>query len=132
MAGRPDTIGVWVKGNSSWGNIHFELEDADGEVWMSANTAGCGTDVYDWPSLTAFNFDGWHLIIFPLTAKSPVKISAPGANEWQWAHDGSGDRELTWLIKIRGLAVEMPAWTIVVSEMQKIEPVIRLKEIVTF
>ncbi len=132
VKGRPDTIGVWVKGNSSWGKLHFEIRDAEGETWMSANTAGYGCEVYDWPCLTAFNFDGWHLISFPLTKASPVKISSPGENEWQWVHDGTGDRQITYPISITGLAVEMPAKTLNILEMEDVPPVIRLKDLCTY
>lgn len=132
VKGTPATIGVWVKGNSSWGKLHFEIEDAEGEVWMSANTAGYGCEVYDWPCLTAFNFDGWHFISFPLTKASPVKISSPGENQWQWVHDGSGDRLITYPIKVTGLAVEMPAKTLNILEMEDVPPIIRFKNLSTY
>src|SRR5262249_50825348 len=31
IAGKPHTVGVWVKGDSSWGRIFWEIEDAGGE-----------------------------------------------------------------------------------------------------
>ena len=129
VKGRPDTVAVWVKGNSSWGKLHFELRDAEGEVWMSANTSGYGCEVYDWPCLTSFNYDGWHLISFPLTKASPVKIASPGENEWQWVHDGTGDRRITYPITLTGLAVEMPAKSLNILEMEDVPPVIRLKDL---
>ena len=30
LAGDPSTLGVWVRGNSGWGNIYFVIEDAKG------------------------------------------------------------------------------------------------------
>ena len=132
VKGRPGTVAVWVKGNSSWGKLHFEIRDAEGETWMSANTAGYGCEVYDWPCLTAFNYDGWHLLSFPLTKGSPVKIASPGENEWQWVHDGTGDRRITYPITITGLAVEMPAKTLNLLEMEDVPPVIRLKDLCTY
>lgn len=132
VEGRPDTVAVWVKGNSSWGKLHFELRDAEGEVWMSANTSGYGCEVYDWPCLTSFNYDGWHLISFPLTKASPVKIASPGENEWQWVHDGTGDRRITYPITLTGLAVEMPAKSLNIFEMEDVPPVIRLKDLCTY
>jgi hypothetical protein len=132
VKGAPVTIGVWVKGNSSWGRLHFEIQDAEGETWMSANTAGYGCEVYDWPCLTAFNFDGWHLVSFPLTKASPVKIASPGENEWQWVHDGTGDRQITYPVAITGLAVEMPVKTLNILEMEDVPPVIRLKDLCTY
>ena len=57
-AGVPSTIGLWVKGNSSWGKVLWEIEDAEGEKWLSAGTHGYGCNVYDWPELAGINYDG--------------------------------------------------------------------------
>ena len=88
--------------------------------------------VYRKPCLTSFNYDGWHLISFPLTKASPVKIASPGENEWQWAHDGTGDRRITYPITLTGLAVEMPAKSLNILEMEDVPPVIRLKDLCTY
>src|SRR5690606_21079562 len=31
LAGQPAALGVWVKGNSNWGRVMFEIRDAEGE-----------------------------------------------------------------------------------------------------
>ena len=36
MSGKPHTVGAWVKGDSSWGHIFWEIEDAKGERWRSS------------------------------------------------------------------------------------------------
>ena len=120
VPGTPNTLGLWVKGNSSWGKIYFELLDADGETWISAGTGGYGCQVYDWPELMGINFDGWHFLQFPLTAQSPVKIYSPGENQWQWQHDGTGDRKLTWPLKLKGIGFALSRQTLNLVEMEPV------------
>ncbi len=38
------SVGAWVYGNSSWGRILFELEDADGRRWLSARSESSYVD----------------------------------------------------------------------------------------
>lgn len=130
--GSPDTIGVWVKGNSSWGKLYFEIEDSDGQVFMSGGRA----TYYDWPDRLGINFDGWHFLSFPLTSKSPVKVTCPGENERQWKSwthipnkKKDFDKGITFPIKVRAIAVEIPRHTLYIKD--KVEtPVksIRLKD----
>lgn len=54
--GSPGTcrsVGVWVKGNSGWGDVLFEVLDASGKGRLLHN---------DWPGTTSINFDGWRLV----------------------------------------------------------------------
>ena len=117
VPGTPNTLGLWVKGNSSWGKIYFEIEDADGETWISAGTGGYGCYVYDWPEKMGINFDGWCFLQFPLTAKSPVKIHSPGENEWQWQSHKGGDGKITYPIKVKGIAFLLARKTLNLTEM---------------
>ncbi|MCX7012525.1 MAG: hypothetical protein NTW86_08185 [Candidatus Sumerlaeota bacterium] len=43
VPGTPTEIGVWVNGNSSWGRVIFELQDASGQRWMSIGAAQKGS-----------------------------------------------------------------------------------------
>lgn len=117
IPGTPSTLGIWAKGNSSWGKLYFELEDADGEIWVSAGTGGYGCQVYDWPEQMALNFDGWHFVQFPLTGASPVKIHSPGETQWQWQCDRSGDGKVTFPVKLRGVGFSLTRKTLNLTEM---------------
>jgi hypothetical protein len=44
MPGKPHTVGVWVKGDSSWGRIFWEIVDARGQRWRSSKDLDGG----DW------------------------------------------------------------------------------------
>ena len=133
VEGEPDTIGVWVKGNSSWGKLFFELTDAEGEVWISAGTGGYGCQNYDWPQQASINFDGWHFVQFPITGKSPVKVHSPGENQWQWQRDGNGGNgRIDYPVRVSGLGVSTRQRVLVINHMEDTKPVIRLQGIRAF
>ncbi len=130
--GTPHTIGLWVKGNSSWGKVFWEIEDAEGEKWLSAGSGGYGCDVYDWPELAGINFDGWHFLQFPITGKSPISVQSPGQDGYQWQHDGTGNRRIDYPIKVTGVAVSMPRKALNLLEMMPVRTLLRLKDISTY
>lgn len=126
LPGTPATVALRVKGNSSWGKVFWEIEDAEGERWLSAGTGGYGTDVYDWPELAGLNFDGWNLLQFPITAKSPITVESPGQNAFQWQHNGAGNRKIDYPIKLTGIAISMPRQTVNLTKMEPVKTTIRL------
>ena len=130
VAGEPSTIGVWVKGNSSWGKLFFEVTDAEGQKWLSAGTGGYGCVTYDWPGQAAINFDGWHFVQFPLTAASPVKVFAPGENQWQWQRDGEGgNAQIDFPVRVTGLGVAMHQQVLNLTALVPVNPVVRLQKL---
>jgi hypothetical protein len=81
IPGKASALGLWVKGNSSWGRVVFQVRDAKGELWTSNGTKddwNCD-DTHGWSYV---NFDGWRYLRFPL----------PGTTTW----DASRDLETTW------------------------------------
>ncbi len=129
VEGEFSTIGAWVKGNSNWGRLFFEIEDAEGEKWFSGGEGGVGCDVYDWPARMSFNYDGWNYLQMPLTWKSPVKVPSPGDNEWQWTRDGTGNGRIDFPVKVTGLVVGQFGRTLNLLDMCKGEPSIRIKSV---
>ena len=130
VAGEPSTIGVWVKGNSSWGKLFFEVADAEGEKWISAGSGGYGCVTHDWPGQAAINFDGWHFVQFPLTDASPVKIFSPGENQWQWQRDGGdGNGRLDFPVRVTGLGVAMRREVVNLTGLAPVVPSIRLQKL---
>ena len=126
LPGTPATVALRVKGNSSWGKVFWEIEDAEGERWLSAGTGGYGCDVYDWPELAGLNFDGWNLLQFPLTARSPIDLQSPGQNAFQWQHNGTGNRKIDYPIKLTALAISMPRQAVNLIKMEPVKTSIRL------
>ena len=131
--GEPSTVGVWVKGNSSWGKIYFEVTDAEGEKWLSAGTGGYGCMVYDWPEKAALRFDGWKFVQMPLTKDSPVKIYSPGENEWQWQRDGEfGNGRIDYPITVTGLGVGMYPRVLNLLEMEETGRTILIGDVMVY
>ncbi|MCM8788515.1 MAG: hypothetical protein NC907_01865, partial [Candidatus Omnitrophica bacterium] len=119
LDGQPTTIGVWVKGNSSWGRIMFEIEDAEGKIFLSSGTGGWGCDIHDWPAIASINFDGWCFVQFPITKDSPLDYDkmVPGGVSGQWVFTGGQSKSLVYPIKIKGIAIEMSKKTLDLTEL---------------
>ena len=86
LDGKADTIGLWVKGNSSTGRVYFDIRDALGRRFYSTSQYWC----YDWCGKMLLNYDGWRFISFPLTEASPVHIQTHAPDLANWHMAGSG------------------------------------------
>jgi len=129
VKGSPAALGVWVKGNSNWGRVMFEIEDAQGEVWRSTGTGGWGCDILDWPGNIAVNFDGWNFVALPLRDSKLFDDHSAGPVLEQWV-SGGGNKKIDYPIKIRALIVEMNRQTIDMTEITPVKNLtIRLKDI---
>ena len=109
---------VWVKGNSSWGKVVFEFQDAAGNVWRTH-----GNEWHDWPGELSINFDGWHFLQFPMDAQSPIIYSSPGGR--CQCIKGEGHRVI-YPIGLTKFYVVMNRKALDPTEMQPVTPVIRL------
>ncbi|HYG75167.1 MAG TPA: hypothetical protein VEK08_09215 [Planctomycetota bacterium] len=128
VTGDPAALGVWVKGNSNWGRVLFEIEDAEGETWRSIGTGGWGCDVLDWPGNISVNFDGWNFIALPLRDTRLFNDHSPGPVSEQWVSDG-GNKKIDLPIKVTGLIVEMNRQSLDLLDFKAPKPVIRLKDV---
>ena len=123
IIGKPHSVGVWVKGDSSWGRIFWEIEDAKGERWRSSNDFDGG----DWGNQSAIDFDGWCFVTFPLTNDSPARQIEPGAGLKQW--QGNGDGKLDYPLKLVGLYVQTHRQSLNLTHMEPVKTRIRLKDV---
>lgn len=107
VPGNPKAVGIWVKGNSNWGQIRFTIEDANGEIFKSLSTGrSWGCDILDWPGNLAVNFDGWSFVGTPLFHTNLYPTHSPGPISEQWVSCG-GDKKIDLPIKIRAITVGM-------------------------
>lgn len=127
ISDEPAALGVWLKGNSNWGRVMFEIEDAQGEIWRSLGTGGWGVDILDWPGHLSANFDGWNFISVPLRKSSLYVDQSPGAVSEQWVSSG-GDKKIQYPIKLRALIVEMNRKPLHLVDFTTVEPVLRFKD----
>lgn len=123
IPGQPHSLGVWIKGDSSWGRVYWELEDAKGERWIS----NAGYDGGDWAGQSTLDFDGWCFVTFPLTDKSPFVHLEPGKGAGQWR--GNADGKLDYPLKLSGLFVETHRSALNLTDMQPVLGKIRIKEV---
>lgn len=89
IPGKAKALGTWVKGNSSWGRIVYELKDAKGERWLSAGTRNAWNcdDPHGWSYVS---FDGWKYLRFPLPGNLPYDSARELESTWWGSAEGDG------------------------------------------
>jgi len=89
IPGKANALGIWVKGNSSWGRVVYQLRDAKGELWTSVGTKDDwnGDDTHAWSYV---NFEGWRYVRFPLPGNAPYDAARELETTWWGSHGGDG------------------------------------------
>ncbi|MGD0092243.1 MAG: hypothetical protein ABSE73_20195 [Planctomycetota bacterium] len=121
LPGERHTLGIWVKGNSSWGKVVFEFQDAAGKVWRTH-----GNEWHDWPGELSINFDGWHFIQFPIDERSPIIYSSPGGR-CQCVKGGA--KSVTYPISLSKLYIVLNRRALDPTEMLPVPPAIRISSL---
>lgn len=125
ITGRPHSVGMWVKGDSSWGRVLWEVEDAKGERWISTIDS---RDEEDWANQATIDFEGWCFLTYPLTDRSPFCHLEPNAGLGQWTASG-GDKRLDYPLKLVGIGVISHRASVNLTEMQPVTGTIRLQNV---
>jgi hypothetical protein len=89
IPGKAQALGLWIKGNASWGRIAYQLRDAKGEVWTSTGTRddwNCD-DAHAWSFI---NFEGWRYVRFPLPGNAPYDAARELETTWWGSRGGDG------------------------------------------
>ena len=128
VPGKPVILGVWVKGNSNWGKIRFEIEDAKGEVFKNT-TIDWGCDCQDWPANLAVNFDGWGYVYAALDENSFFTEHSPGTPRGQWVSMGNGNGKIDFPIKVNAITVPMNRTKLDLLDFKPSAPAIRLRDV---
>jgi len=124
LAGQPESVGVWVKGNSNWGRVLFELRDAKGEKFFSLGAGDSGWNLADWEGETAINFDGWNYISVKLPKNYASGFYQPQQNNWR---SSGGDGVVDYPVQVSKLVVTMRDKIVQVDRLQDVkQPSIRL------
>lgn len=90
LAGEVRRLGMWIKGNSCWGRIYWEFQDAGGQRFFSAANETSGWNVSDWRDRTAVNFDGWNFVSLDIPKRYPGGYHMPTDRDWSY-QGGEGD-----------------------------------------
>ena len=133
VPGEVGLVGLRVKGGSSWAQVRFEIEDAEGEVFKGLSSGkSWGCDIYDWPGYTALSFDGWNDVYQYTVDNGYGLIISPGPRNEQWVSSTVGNRRIDWPIRIRAVTVAANRYKPTLLGFEKVEnPSIRLKRIWT-
>lgn len=129
IRGRPHSIGMWVKGDSSWGRIMWEIEDVQGERFRSSG----GWDGGDWGNYSALDFDGWCFMGFPLTDDSPFTHIEPGSGQKLFGISGqwqsTGDGHLDYPLMLTGIYVITHRQSLSLTKMMPVTKPLRFKNV---
>ena len=120
VAGRPDAIGVWVRGNGSWGRVIFELLDAKGRRWSSNGwgEAPKSWDMSDWQGDTCIRFDGWRLITVRLPDHNPASgYYGPNFYQWRCHGDSSKSSRIAYPVRFSRLDLILRDRLVYVTDM---------------
>ncbi len=128
VPGNPVGLGVLIKGNSSWGTVRFEIEDAQGEIFRSQSTSGWGCDIFDWQGNLSLNFDGWNTVSHPLFPSALFNDKGPGPVSEQWVSEG-GDKEIDLPVKIRAVTIGINRWKLDLLDFKESSPSVRIKAV---
>jgi len=121
VSGKPDRIGLWVRGDSGWGKIVFEIQDATGALWRTEGA------YHDWSGDLSICHDGWRYMDFPIDGSSTERNISAG-RRWN-TNSPSKDAKIEFPIKIVGLYVVMNRKALDLSEMKDVEGVVRFRDI---
>lgn len=89
IPGKASALGIYLKGNSSWGRVIYQLRDAKGEIWTSSGTKddwNCD-DTHGWSFV---NFEGWRYVRFPLPGTYPYDSTRELETTWWGSRGGDG------------------------------------------
>jgi len=119
IPGKARALGVWVKGNSGWGRVIYELVDARGETHLNCGKEGDNPDdIHSWSSV---NFDGWRYTEFPLPGSAPGDDCREPDSVW-WNPGAEGVVDLP--LRLNKIMFEMQTHQVYVDEMLPCESLV--------
>ena len=121
-----ERFGIWVKGNSNWGSVRFEIEEGNGARFTGYLVRDVAWKGLEWGSEMWVNFDGWNILSCVLERE---KGNAP----WDYsglAPGGRSDGHFHFPIKIRSITVDMNRRKLDLTDFKPTVPIIRLGPLV--
>ena len=127
IPGEPRAIGTWVKGNSCWGRVMWELEDAKGERFLSVSAGEGGWMVGDWRTRSFINFDGWNYLQMRLLTWYDSGFYGPERRNWR---NVGGDGRVDFPVRLTRLVLELRDRVVHLTDMVPVpERSIRLRDL---
>ncbi|HRT95937.1 MAG TPA: hypothetical protein P5532_16020 [Planctomycetota bacterium] len=126
VPGEPQALGVWVKGNSSWGRVMWEIEDAKGERFFSISASEEGWMVGDWKARSYINFDGWNYLQVKLLTWYASGFYGPERCDWHFTAEGRVD----FPVRVTRLVLELRDRVVHLTDLVPVpEPAVRLRDL---
>ena len=113
IPGEPRKLGLWVKGNSGWGRVTFELVDAKGERWVGAGGEWRNQRFEDDRGDGFISFDGWRWVEVELCGHFAREYPRPGHHNWS---STGGDGFVDYPLSLTGLILELRDQVVYVNE----------------
>ncbi len=140
LPGSPNSLGIWVKGNSGWGQVYWVIEDAGGRRRISCGTRVHRADVFDYDGRVSISFDGWNFLSMPITGESSLRDLSTGSvdNLWEYgeitAEQGvrRGAAAIQYPIKLVGVAFAAQSRPLFLTERHQHKQIIRFKNVSVF
>ena len=140
LAGKPNSLGIWVKGNSGWGQVYWVIEDARGQRRISCGTRIHRADVFDYDGRVSISFDGWNFLSMPITDKSSIPDLSTGSvdNLWEFGAVNAdetlrrGGAPLKYPIKLVGVAFAAQSRPLFLTERREHKQIVRFRDLVAF
>ncbi len=137
LPGKANTVGIWVNGNSGWGQVFWEIEDAKGRRGISCGTPIYGADVFDYDGRVSICFDGWKFVSFPITSQSAIPDLSTGSicNLWNFGANMTEDElkrvsaELAYPLKLKGVVFAAQSRPLFLTERAPHKQVVRFKDV---
>jgi hypothetical protein len=108
IPGQVRKLGLWVKGNSGWGRVTFELVDAKGERWVGVG--GSEDDFGD----SFITFDGWGWVELDLGGHYAREFPRPGHRNWS---SEGGDGFVDYPLTLTKLILELRDRVVYVTDL---------------
>lgn len=137
LAGDPATLGVWVRGNSGWGNVYFVIEDAKGRRRVSCGTRAVKREEFDYDGRMSLCYTGWAYLSLPVAKRSSVPDLSSGTVTFLWEF-GKADEKGVWKrveddpvypIKLVGLVFDAASRPLYLTERRLHGQTIRLGDV---
>ena len=127
IPGEPRSIGTWVKGNSCWGRVMWEIEDAKGERFLSVSAGEGGWMVGDWRTRTFINFDGWNYLHMRLLTWYSSGFYGPERRNWR---NVGGDGRVDFPVRLTRIVLELRDRVVHLTDMVPVpDRSIRLRDL---
>jgi hypothetical protein len=121
IPGQPRKLGLWVKGDSGWGRVIFEVTDANGERWTGV---GGLEDRY---SNGFFNFDGWRWIEIDLPGYYDNEFPQPSDPDWT---PRGRTRIVAYPLSLSKIIIELRTKMVYVTDLVDVpDPSVRISDV---